>query len=134
MYFRVNLKMEKTMLCCCFTWIVFIELNFTVAFLLIRKPSNDWFPGKVVGWKILRNGGILVMVQRFWNGGVDTLLRTMLNILPKFWLIFRSHQKKIQKMSHLWYFNGHDSLKNDQIFLLYSLSFFSIALCIFSAF
>ena len=37
MYFRVNLKMKKPTLCCCFTWIVFIELNFTVAFLLIRK-------------------------------------------------------------------------------------------------
>ena len=36
-YFRVNLKMKKPTLCCCFTWIVFIELNFTVAFLLIRK-------------------------------------------------------------------------------------------------
>ena len=28
---------KKPTLCCCFTWIVFIELNFTVAFLLIRK-------------------------------------------------------------------------------------------------
>ena len=34
---RVNLKIKKPTLCCCFTWIVFIELNFTVAFLLIRK-------------------------------------------------------------------------------------------------
>ena len=47
MYFRVNLKMKKPRLCCCFTWIVFIELNFTVAFLLIRKTWNDWFVGKV---------------------------------------------------------------------------------------
>ena len=29
MYFRVNLKMKKPTLCCCFTWIVFIELNFS---------------------------------------------------------------------------------------------------------
>ena len=43
MYFRVNLKMKKPTLCCCFTWIVFIELNFTVAFLLIRKTWNDGF-------------------------------------------------------------------------------------------
>ena len=28
---------KKPTLCCCFTWILFIELNFTVAFLLIRK-------------------------------------------------------------------------------------------------
>ena len=34
------LKMKKTTLCCCFTWIVFIELNFTVAFLLITKSEN----------------------------------------------------------------------------------------------
>ena len=47
MYFRVNLKMKKQMLCCCFKWIVVIELNFTVAFLLIRKTWNDWFAGKV---------------------------------------------------------------------------------------
>ena len=34
MCFRVNLEMKKPTLCCCFTWIVFIELNFIVAFLL----------------------------------------------------------------------------------------------------
>ena len=49
MYFRVNLKMKKPTLCCCFTWIVFIELNFTVAFLLIRKTLDDRFAGKVGG-------------------------------------------------------------------------------------
>ena len=41
MYFRVNLKMKKPTLCRCFTWIVFIELNFTVTFLLITW--NDGF-------------------------------------------------------------------------------------------
>ena len=45
MYFRVNLKMNKPTLCCCFTWIVFIEL--TVAFLLIRKTWDDWLANKV---------------------------------------------------------------------------------------
>ena len=40
-----------------FSWIVFIELNFTVAFLLIRKSWDDGFAGKVGGWGILRNGG-----------------------------------------------------------------------------
>ena len=53
MYFRVNLKMEKPTLCCCFTWIVFIELNFTVAFLLIWKTWDDGFAGKVGGWGIV---------------------------------------------------------------------------------
>ena len=47
MYFRVHLKMKKPTLCYCFTWIVFMELNFTVAFLLIRKSWDDRFAGKV---------------------------------------------------------------------------------------
>ena len=45
------------MLCCCYTWIVFIEPNFTVAFLFIRKTWDDWFPGKLGGCGILRKGG-----------------------------------------------------------------------------
>ena len=49
------------MLCFCFTWIVFIELNFTVAFLLMRKSWDDQFAGKVGEWGILRNGVILIM-------------------------------------------------------------------------
>ena len=65
MYFRVNLKMKKP-ICCCFAWMKFIELNFPVAFLSIRKTWDDQFPGKVGGWEILRNGGILVM-----GGGGD---------------------------------------------------------------
>ena len=47
MYFRVNLKIKKPTLCC-FTWIVFNELNFTVAFLLKRKTWDDRFADKVV--------------------------------------------------------------------------------------
>ena len=71
MYFRVNLKMEKPRLFCCSTWIVFIELNFTVAFLLIRKTWNDRFTGKVGEWRILRNGrdpstGGMILK---WGGG-----------------------------------------------------------------
>ena len=52
MYFRVNLKMKNLTLCYCFTWTVFIELNFTVAFLLKTKTL-------LVRWGlgILRNGG-----------------------------------------------------------------------------
>ena len=61
MYFRVNLKMKKPTLCCYFTWIVFIELYFTVAFLLIRKTWEDQFAGKVGGRGVR----------------VDTPLRTM---------------------------------------------------------
>ena len=49
--------MEKPTLFYYFTRIVFIELHFTVAFLLIRKTWNDRFAGKVGGGEILRNGG-----------------------------------------------------------------------------
>ena len=41
--------MKKPTLCCCFTWIVFIELNFTVVFLLIQKTWDEGFAGKVGG-------------------------------------------------------------------------------------
>ena len=57
MYFRVDFKIKKPFLCCCFTRIVFIELNFTVTFLLIRKTWDHRFVGKVAGWEIVRNGG-----------------------------------------------------------------------------
>ena len=82
MYFRVNLKMKKSTLCFCFTWIVFIQLDFTDAFLLIRKTWDDRFVSKVGEgggrWGILRNGAGLVMGDDFEMGeGVDTPLRTM---------------------------------------------------------
>ena len=51
MYFRVNLRMKKPMLCCCFIWIVFIELNFTVPFL------DDRFAGKVGGMEDFKKWG-----------------------------------------------------------------------------
>ena len=49
MYFRVNMKMKKLRSCCCFTWIVFIKLNFAVALLLIRKTWMTDLPVKVMG-------------------------------------------------------------------------------------
>ena len=61
MYFRVKFKMKKPTLCCCFKWIVFIELNFTVAFLLIRKTWDDRFVGKVGGMRDFKIWGILVI-------------------------------------------------------------------------
>ena len=72
MYFRVNLKMKKPTLCCCFTWIVFIELNFTVAFLLIRKTWDDRFAGKEGGmvnfkkWEDPSNGGMILKLGGLW--------------------------------------------------------------------
>ena len=38
---------KPALLCCCFIWMVFIEFNFTVAFLLIRKT---WY-GRLVKWE-----------------------------------------------------------------------------------
>ena len=43
------LKNEKTV--CCFTCIVIIELNLTIAFLLIRKTWDKRFAGKVGDFK-----------------------------------------------------------------------------------
>ena len=43
----MTLKMKKPTVCCCFTWIVFTELNLTVAFLLIRKTWDDRFDRKI---------------------------------------------------------------------------------------
>ena len=63
-----ELENEKPTLCCCFTWMLFIELNFTVAFMLIRKTWEDRFAGKVAGWGILKNGGMLVMGDDFEMG------------------------------------------------------------------
>ena len=80
-YFRVNLKMKKPTLCC-FTWIVFVELNFTVAFLLIRKTWKDRFAGKLGDrgfWEI--GGNDFEMGRGF---GVDTPLQTMNRSKPSF--------------------------------------------------
>ena len=119
MYFRMNLKMEKPMLCCCFTWIVFIELNFTVAFMLIRKTWDDQFTGKVEGWGILRNGGILVMGlgEWFWYGvRVHTPLRTM-----QWWTWLGWFVSKIVYYDDIWR-------------LLLSLTWMIVFVCLFIVF
>ena len=65
MYFRRTFKIKKPKLRCCLTWVVFIELIFTVAFLLKSKIWKDRFAGKGGGWGILRNGGVLVTGESF---------------------------------------------------------------------
>ena len=81
MYFRVNMKMKKLRSCCCFTWIVFIKLNFAVALLLIRKTWMTDLPVKVGGGGggggILRNGGDPCNGGMILKWGFDTPLRTM---------------------------------------------------------
>ena len=105
MYFRVNLKIKKPTLCCCFTWIVFIEHNFTVAFFLIGKTWEDRFAGKVWRWGILRNGGgrgdpssqeddfkmvgMLIPLYGLWFWHIYFFPELSLNTpTPVFWIIF----------------------------------------------
>ena len=57
------MKIKKPMLCCCFTWIVFIEINFTVAFLIMRKTCDYQFASKV------GDGGFQEMGDDFEMGG-----------------------------------------------------------------
>ena len=57
MYFRVNLNMKMKKPRLLFYMDIFTELNFTVAFLLIRKTWDDGFSSEVGGWGILKNGG-----------------------------------------------------------------------------
>ena len=68
-----------------FSCIVFTELNFTVAFLLIRKNWDDGFAGEVGGWGIFKNegGGDPSNGGMILKWGVNTPLRTM-NL---FWII-----------------------------------------------
>ena len=68
MHFRVNLKMKKQT-CCCFTWIVFIKLNFTVAFLLIKKTWDGRFIGNIVCTPPPCHPPLLLLLGR----GVDSL-------------------------------------------------------------
>ena len=51
--------MEKLLLCFCFTWIVFIEPNFIVAFLLIRKLGMADLPVRGDGEGGGGQGGML---------------------------------------------------------------------------
>ena len=76
--------MKRPSLYCCFTWIVFIELNFTVVFQLIRKTWDVWFVGGVGEWEILRNeervgggggGEVLVIGDDIEMGGLIPLYR-----------------------------------------------------------
>ena len=83
MYFRVNSITKKLTLCCWFTWIVFIELNFTVAFLSIRKTGMTDLS---VMWRIqdFKKWGILVigvMILNFMNNMTYSMAHTYLLLL-----------------------------------------------------
>ena len=68
-YFRVSLKMQKPMLCCCFNWIVFIKLDFAVPFLSTGKTQDDGFAGKGGMGDFKKWRQILVMEDDFEMGG-----------------------------------------------------------------
>ena len=81
--------MKKPTLCCCFTLTVFIELNFAVAFLLIRKTWDDRFAGKVGGYfknfknhflKFLKSPNPPTPTLPAGGGDGDTPLQTGLSI------------------------------------------------------
>ena len=69
--------MKKPTLCSCFTWIVFIELNFTVAFLLIRKTWDGRFVGRVGGWGMILKWGVIP-----FYGLYDEIFTNVLNTSP----------------------------------------------------
>ena len=118
MYFRVNMNIKKPMLCCCFTWIVFIELNITVAFLLIRKTWEYGFSGNVGVWGTLRNGRRMILK---WGGGeVDTPLRTMQFELISHIIVLRgfvSMFKKETAKRHFLVFLDNGSKKEKKCFI-----------------
>ena len=60
---------------------------------------------------------------------LNKISQAHLNMLLKLWLIFCCHQQKMQKISHFWRFNDHnsggskhDKCTNDPVFLIHSLS------------
>ena len=112
MYLRVNLKMKKPTVCCCFSWIVFIELNFTFAFLLKRTTWDDRFASKLGGgnfkkWGDPSNGG-----DHFLKWGLIPLYR--LCLLPQ---IPAFSQKDVFRQIHLIFRKNHSSQFTMFIFL-----------------
>ena len=74
MYLRVNLKMKKPTSCYCFIWIAFIELNFTVAFLLISQTWDGRFVGNIAcNTNLSAGGGRLSLLPNFQKGALDRI-------------------------------------------------------------
>ena len=101
-----------------FTWIIFVEQNFTVLFLLLR---NDRFAGKVGEWVTSRNGGILAM-----GGGVElrplyglcTIFNELFWVCLFFHIFFHNmHCEKLLK-NELNYWNKFKITKSVQILLV----------------
>ena len=67
--------------------IIFIKLNFTDAFMLIRKTWDDQFAGKVGGIGDFHSNGR--MIFKWQGGGVETTLWTMRDGF--FWTLSRKN-------------------------------------------
>ena len=104
MHFKVNLKMKKPT-CCCFTWTVFIELNFTDAYMLIRKTWDDRFAVKVGDRGFQELEGILVSGG---GGGGEGLI-------PLYGLCYAKYSKIFHKTEIMQdYITLNSFLKNRQ--------------------
>ena len=81
-----ELENEKANITLVFTWIVFIELNFTVAFLLIRKTWDGRLVGSVGGWGDPSNGvdhfemGDLIPFYGLFSQGFKLVYRLRLGL------------------------------------------------------
>ena len=65
---------------------------------------------EVICLVIIFNSRIMVIkMSKIAFSEINKIFRMQLNILPKLRRIFYSYQQKIQKMSHFWHSNGHNS-------------------------
>ena len=60
-----------------------------------------------------------------WKKELNKAFQIHWNIFPKLWLIFCCHQQKMQKMSHFWHCNDHNTRnKYDNNFFFFETIFF----------
>ena len=60
------------------------------------------------GW-CLASGSSESSNPQYFLKKLNKIFQMHVNILSKLWLIFYWHQQKIQKLSHFWRFNDHNS-------------------------
>ena len=66
------------------------------------------------------------IIHKHFRKELNKIFQMNLTIFPKLWRILGCNQQKIQKMSHFWHFNDHnsgskhDNQINDPIFVIYS--------------